>query len=286
MIPMMILSGAMFSFDKLNRNVSRIDKVPVIAEFMVTKWSYEALMVHQFKDNHFMKSKLYELEKEESQSDYKKVYWLPELTERLERINNELINTSTVSMSSGDLEVIANEIIKESEFNKDIPAFAHPEKLVRGKFDLQTSEEVAGYLKALDAYYGKRFEKVSRQKDNYFNFYLDRDPDAWDQLRDNYHNEGVSDIVRKVFEKNKILEYDHHLVQHYDPIYQDPYIASALTLRTHFYSPSKPFLGKTFDTYWYNMVFIWLLTIILYIALYYEWLLKLINFSERFKKKG
>ncbi|MCK7535167.1 MAG: ABC transporter permease [Marinilabiliales bacterium] len=45
MIPMMILSGAMFSFDKLNRNVSRVDKVPVIAEFMVTKWSYEALMV-------------------------------------------------------------------------------------------------------------------------------------------------------------------------------------------------------------------------------------------------
>ena len=59
MIPMMILSGAMFSFDKLNRNVSRVDKVPVIAEFMVTKWSYEALMVHQFKDNKFMKNKLY-----------------------------------------------------------------------------------------------------------------------------------------------------------------------------------------------------------------------------------
>jgi hypothetical protein len=51
MIPMMILSGAMFSFDKLNRYVSRVDKVPVIAELMVTKWSYEALMVHQYKDN-------------------------------------------------------------------------------------------------------------------------------------------------------------------------------------------------------------------------------------------
>jgi ABC-type multidrug transport system ATPase subunit len=93
MIPMMVLSGAMFSFDKLNRHVSRVDKVPVIAEFMVTKWSYEALMVHQFKDNKFMKNKLYEIEKEESQSDYKKVYWLPELTERLERIKNEVDNT-------------------------------------------------------------------------------------------------------------------------------------------------------------------------------------------------
>ncbi|HLO59083.1 MAG TPA: ATP-binding cassette domain-containing protein [Bacteroidales bacterium] len=286
MIPMMILSGAMFSFDKLNRNLSRVDKTPVLAEFMVTKWSYEALMVHQFKDNRFMKDKLYNIEKEESHSDFKKVYWLPELTERLERINNELNNTRTISMSAGDLLVIANEVTREALTNTDVKPFAHPESLVPGKFDAQTSEELSAYFNALDTYYGKRFERVSKQKDNYFNFFLDKDPDAWDKLRDDYNNEGVSDIVRKVFEKNKILEYDHRLVQHYDPIYQEPYVKDIFTLRTHFYSPEKPFLGKTYDTYWYNMVFIWLLTIILYVALYYEWLLKLINFSERFKKKS
>lgn len=285
MIPMMILSGAMFSFDKLNRHVSRIDKVPVIAEFMVTKWSYEALMVHQFKDNKFMKPKLYELEKEESYSDYKKVYWLPELTERLERINNEFNNTGSVTRSAGDLLLLSNEIKKESVINTDIRPFAQPENLVPEKFNSRVAEEVAGYLNELDAYYGGRFEKVSRQKDNYFNYFLDKDPVAWELLRDRYHNEGIADIVRKVFEKNKILEYDHQLVQHYDPIYQDPFIKNALTFRTHFYSPVKPFLGKVFDTYSYNMVIIWFLTIFLYIALYYEWLLKLINFSDRFRKK-
>ncbi len=51
MIPMMVLSGAMFSFEKLNRSITNVDKVPVIAELMPTKWSYEALMVHQFKAN-------------------------------------------------------------------------------------------------------------------------------------------------------------------------------------------------------------------------------------------
>ena len=115
---------------------------------------------------------------------------------------------------------------------------------------------------------------------------MDRDPEAYEKLRNNYHNEGVQDIVRKVYEKNKILEYDNQLVQHYDPIYQDPYIGSMLTLRTHFYSPVKPFLGKTYDTFWYNMIFIWLLTLLFYIALYYEWLKKLVNFPDRFKKKN
>jgi hypothetical protein len=189
-------------------------------------------------------------------------------------------------MSLNDLLLVANEVIKESSTNTAVAPLENQENLAPGKFNSQTAEKVSNYLNALDKYYGEKFQRVSKQKDNYFNFYLDKDPDAWDLLRDNYHNEGVSDIVRKVFEKNKILEYDHQLVQHYDPIYQDPYVGSVLTLRTHFYSPTKPFLGKTFDTYWYNMVYIWLLTILLYIALYYEWLKKLINFSERSNKKS
>lgn len=286
MIPMMILSGAMFSFDKLNRYVSRVDKVPVVAEFMVTKWSYEALMVHQYKDNNFMKNKLYAIEQEESQSDFKKVYWLPELYERLERIKNEVDNIRTVNMSANDLQVITNEIIKESAANKDIPAFEYTAELAPGRFTRETVDRVYAYLSALDKYYGDKFQRISRQKENYFNFYLDRDPDAYNLLRDRYHNEGVSDIVRKVYEKNKILEYDHQLVQHYDPIYQDPYVGSIWTLRTHFYSPVKPFMGKTYDTFWYNMIVIWILTILLYLALYYEWLKKLIDLSQRFNKKS
>jgi hypothetical protein len=253
---------------------------------MVTKWSYEALMVHQYKNNNFMKNKLYEIEKEESYSDFKKVYWLPELFERLERIKNEVENVRIVNMSAGDLQVVANEIIKESESNHDVPPFENPAELVPGRFSLQTAERVQEYLSALDKFYGNKFQRISRQKENYFNYYLDRDPDAYNKLRDRYHNEGVSDIVRKVYEKNKILEYDHQLVQHYDPIYQDPYIRSLTTLRTHFFSPVKPLLGRTYDTFRYNMFVIWLLTALLYLSLYFEWLKKLIDLSQRFKSKS
>jgi hypothetical protein len=233
-----------------------------------------------------MKNKDYDIEKEESQSDYKKVYWLPELFERLERIKNEVDNVSTVNMSANDLLVVANEIIKESTTNPNVPAFENTDELKPGKFSKQTAERALEYLSALDKYYGDKFQRISKQKENYFNYYLDRDPDAYNQLRDRYNNEGVSDILRKVYEKNKILEFDHQLVQHYDPIYQDPFVKNLATLRTHFYSPVKPFLGKTFDTFWYNIIVIWLLTALFYLALYYEWLRKLIDLSQRFQKKS
>jgi ABC transport system ATP-binding/permease protein len=291
MIPMMILSGAMFSFDKLNRSISRIDKVPIIAEIMVTKWTYEALMVHQFKDNQFMsygKShiKLYDLEKTESQADFKKVYWLPELNERFERINRELDNIEAVSVTANDLDVIANEIRKESRKNKDITPFKDIDKLNPVGFNKVIAKEVYDYFKVLDKYYGDKFQQVSNKKESYINFWMDNNPEGYTLLRDNYHNEGVSDIVRKVYEKNKILEFRQELVQHYDPIYQDPIPASPISFRTHFYSPVKPFLGRTFDTYWFNITVVWILTILLYVVLYFDGFKKVLNFSERFKKKN
>jgi ABC-type multidrug transport system ATPase subunit/uncharacterized tellurite resistance protein B-like protein len=291
MIPMMVLSGAMFSFDKLNRTISRVDKVPIIAEFMVTKWTYEALMVHQYKDNKYMNYKkspikLYELEKIESQSDYKKVYWLPELNERLERITRELDNIGTVSISTNDLILLANEIITESKINTAVRPFDAIENLTPEKFDKNTANKIYDYLKSLDKYYGDVFQRVSAKKENYINFWLENNPDGYYLLRDNYHNEGISDIVRKVYEKNKILEFNHHLVQHYDPIYQDPVPAGPLSIRTHFYSPVKSFMGKTFDTYWFNIFLVWMLTLLFYIILYFDGLKKILTFTERFKKKN
>jgi hypothetical protein len=154
-------------------------------------------------------------------------------------------------------------VVKESASNTQVPPFEHPADLVPGKFNSQTEAAVRAYLSSLDKYYGDQFQRISKQKDNYFNYFMDRDPDAYTLLRGRYHNEGVHDIVRKILEKNKILEYNHQLVQHFDPIYQDPYVKGIWTLRTHFYSPVKPFLGKTYDTFWYNIIFIWLLTLLL-----------------------
>ena len=45
---------------------------------MPTKWSYEALMVKQFKDNRFQES-FYELDKRITNSDFQLSYYIPEL---------------------------------------------------------------------------------------------------------------------------------------------------------------------------------------------------------------
>ena len=83
LIPQMIFSGAMFNFDKLNEWLGSEDKVPIIADIMASRWAFEALAVDEFKSNHFEKQ-FYNYEKFESVADFKKVYYLPELQQRIE----------------------------------------------------------------------------------------------------------------------------------------------------------------------------------------------------------
>jgi ABC-type multidrug transport system ATPase subunit len=303
MIPMMILSGAMFSFDKLNYRLSRIDKVPFVAELMVTKWGYEALMVHQFKDNKYTKNfRLYDLEKMASIADFKKVYYLPEMRERLSRIDKELRNINKIDVTKDDLKLIINEIQKENKLVKlieddfiskekeDVKEFLIPvyyediDDLKSGTFGTGHSRRIYEYLNKLESFYSELFQVADRRRQNIISYYKENKPEMYQEYYDRYFNEGIADILKKIYEKNKILEYRNQLVQHIDPIYEYPIPANILSFRTHFFAPIKHFLNRYYDTYWFNMTIIWILTAMFYIFLYFDIFKRLLNVGSSLSK--
>ncbi|MFP3860828.1 MAG: hypothetical protein ACLFUW_08400, partial [Bacteroidales bacterium] len=101
------------------------------------------------------------------------------------------------------------------------------------------------------------------------------------KLKDDYSNESIQDNVKKIYEKNKIIRDKNKLVQHVDPIYQDPEYNGLLDFRTHFYAPRKQFMGHFFGTFGFNLAVILLMTIILYFTLYYQVLYKLLNLPQK-----
>ena len=96
-------------------------------------------------------------------------------------------------------------------------------------------------------------------------------------MLDKYHNESVSDQVRKIYEKNKLTEYKHSFVRQSDPVFLDPTPSSFFDFRSHFFAPGKYFAGRYFETFWFNMSIIWILILFLYISLYFGWLKKLVK---------
>jgi hypothetical protein len=298
----MILSGAMFSFDKLNQRIGRVDKVPFVAEFMVTKWGYEALMVHQFKENKFTQE-FYDLERLESMADFKKVYYIPEMRTRISNIDKELRNIGQVDATKNDLKLIINEINKENqrvELTKNESQLRNPqngEMLIKPvffentdelnlqDFDLGTSRRVFEYLRQLDKFYGNIFQLANRRRQNKISYLLENHHDRYHEYRDRYFNESIADILKKVYEKNKILEYKHQLIQHIDPGYEIPIPANKLSFRTHFFAPKKHFMGYYYDTFKFDIVVIWILTALLYLLLYFDVFRKILNLGENLRKK-
>ncbi len=279
MIPQMILGGAMFSFEKLNRTIGSVDKVPLIAEIMPTKWTYEALMVHQYKNNAFQQY-FFELEKSENVADFQKVYWLPELRNRLEIVIDEYSDKKEIIDSRTELQLISNEIRKELIRMPGV-TFGKLEGLDPESFNMDVAGNIFEYLDQLDRKYTENYEKANRQKENIINYWMEQNPAQYRYLRDAYYNESLADIVKKVFEKNQILEFRDELVQQINPIYRDPIPGSWFNFRSHFYAPRKYFAGFFFDTFYFNIIIVWILTTVLYVTLYYNLLKKSIDWFDK-----
>jgi len=285
MIPMMVLSGAMFSFEKLNRAVGSINRVPLVAEFMVTKWGYEALVVHQFKDNDFQKV-FFDIEKVQRNADFKVVHYIPELEKRV-NLCLELIAERTSPEVKGKfddaLAVVRRAVITETTVHSKAVPYNYTDRLTPDKFDEEAAYALVDYVDALKRYYNEIFLDQSQKRERIVQYLVSTNPKLYEGKRRAYHNESISDLATKFTEKNKILQYKDELVQQNDPVFRDPLPNHLLDFRSHFLAPRKHFLGMYFDTFWFNLSAIWIMTILLYVTLYYESLKKLIELFSKIK---
>ncbi|WP_430818830.1 ATP-binding cassette domain-containing protein [Carboxylicivirga caseinilyticus] len=283
MIPQMVLGGAMFTFDKLNKDFTSIDKVPIVAEVMPSRYIYEGLMVHQYKHNNYRKN-IFDTELINSQSDFKQVYYIPELEEILNDCRKYFLDSTDQSEESfiADLDLLHNEISKEL---KRVPTigFDKLEQINKESFNPELASEIEAYLKTLKSHYSNLFFEANNKIDLFISQNLKHNKEKFNRIKDDFMNESISDIVRKTFDKNKILRDGNKLVQVVDPIYQIPEPENFIDFRTHFFAPQKYFAGTYFDTLWFNITIVWLLTIVMYLALYFDWLKKSLDYLGELK---
>ncbi|NJM14499.1 MAG: ABC transporter permease [Bacteroidales bacterium] len=83
LVPQMLLSGSIVKFDKLNKHFTNQEHVPIAGNIMVSRWMYEALLVHQFLYNDYKKH-FVDIEKAESDLSYMSNYYLPEIESMLQ----------------------------------------------------------------------------------------------------------------------------------------------------------------------------------------------------------
>jgi len=269
LIPQMIFSGIIFSFDKLNESVSSRDKVPVLADMIAARWGFEAIAVDQYKNNQYQTS-FYDLEKSQSQAYYKYTYLIPELEQRLNFVseNYSTSNDSIKTLVNRDLTLLQNTIVQEPS-HKELKLNIIPALSV-SQFNKEKAVELEAFLKQLHTTYVEQFNKAGEIKDKLIEYKEKNKAFNLTAYKNRFYNESLADLMKNSNAKDRIVEYEGKLLQQNDPIYRYPEIGAAWDYRTHFLSPQKPLFGSLYETYYFNVITLWLLTGFLYLTLYFE----------------
>ena len=280
LIPQMILSGLLFNFDKLNELITKKGQVPLVADLMVSRWAYEALAVRQFKDNEY-EALFFQYEMTQSQADYKSAYLADELKKRNAYILENAGSTkdSVRRQIEGNAAMIRLALEYEATYTgprgQQLAELLSPEHY---------TSEVG---KALDVFfdqYKRKYQRLYNEQGDLLEhkmaFY---EKNGWSVTanKNRYYNESLSDLVRNVNTKNRMLPYGDRLIQQIDPVFQDPAPANVLDYRAAFFVPSKNMLGIRIDTFTFNLAVIWTMSLVLYLLLYGEVMRKTISFADK-----
>lgn len=291
-IPQLLLSGVVISFDKFNPKVGTPNGIPVLGEMMASRWAFEAYMVTQFKDNPYEKQ-FYALDQKRAIADYKRLYYLPALESKLSFVLNHRSDWRTQkegNETKAALDLLRSEIKNELTYVGE-DKLPDVDRLAPGKFDSAVYRNVQKFLVTLRQYYGIRNAKASDEKEKLM-MEMTKTPEqkaAFEQMRLKYQNESVIRLVENSTDLVRIVEWKGELVQKIYPIFfEDHRPAHYFDFRENFYVPQKYFMGRKFDTLYFNITVIWLMTIILYVTLYFEVLKKLVHalaMRRKYKQK-
>ncbi len=315
-IPQLLFSGIIVSFDKLNPLFAAKSHVPTIGNIMASRWAYEAMAVTQFKDNDYEKI-FYDFDKEMSFANWKKDQWISNLESKLKVINrytekkNEEVDENKTKEVQRQLTILKNELEKElrntSDDCKEANLCEALEQLTLDKFNADTYYNIDNYLKIIKKGYMLTYNKFEKKKDEIQRTYtkpsksfiekidnklasnsinkkqynsmkklMSRIKDeSFNQFKQKFKNKALEDFVTNSNTMTFTDENEFSVIQKKDPIYLDPYDFDYF--KAHFYAPKKKIFGVYIDTFYANLIVIWLMTTLLIITLYYDILKWMIN---------
>jgi ABC-type multidrug transport system ATPase subunit len=286
LIPQLLLSGVVISFDKFNPSVSAVDGVPVIGDLMVSRWGFEAIMVSQFKSNNYNKL-FYDVDEKISNAAYKKLYLIPHLESKLAFCINNLSQKRTSKKDEfiSALGILQQEITRELAIVGE-DKYKRIDRLTIQRFDSTQYQNTVKFLSSLKKYYVNIYNKAGGEKDKLLSTFT-ATPEGIEQLKllkSAHHNKSIEDVVTNRGTAARLIEVNNQVIRKIDPIYyMEDDAEHIFDFKTKFFSPVKHIYGQPHDTLNFNLAVIWTFSIILYFTLYIDLLKRSLSLFDRQK---
>jgi len=277
LIPQLLFSGVLVKFDKLHKNdIASYEFTPVIGDVMPARWSFEALAVEQFKNNNYERN-YFKYNMEISQNEWYASFLIPNLKQ-------DLLECEVYKDSMEYREILFDNYKKLNYYIdnlRELTGFPFipgewKASLNEESFNSEVAEESKEYLDSLATYIRGLRKKANSLKDS-----VTRSLEAkigkeeLVNLKDKYENMKLKELVLDLATIEKSIETPDKIIQKYAPGYMKPVSRCG---RAQFYTPYKQIGKMKIQTYWFDILVLWLVTVILYITLYYKILQKTIIF--------
>ena len=280
-IPQLLFSGVLVRYDRLHiSDKSSREYVPLIGEIMTARWSYEALAVEQFKNNQYEK-KLFPYFVEISQCQWYASFLSKVLDADILECQSAKSVNDTVRNNIMKLDIYITEMSEKAGYKvPDNLATAFKE----GRMDSAIEKDTKAYLTFLSSFFGNKGRQVAKLKDlTYSNIEKnENESKKLARLKTDYYNKGLATFVLNEDVLEKYIEKPKRIIRKFEPGFMAP---TANNGRAHFYAPIKIIGSYKIDTFWFNLMVIWAVALLLYIALYYNILRKLVSGFEGIRKK-
>jgi hypothetical protein len=286
-IPQLLLSGVVITFDKFNPKVGNPKGIPVVAETMASRWAFEAFIVSQFMSNPY-EEKFYSVDQKRHNAEYMTQFYLPELETQLSYLFN---NKSRWRDKSNDqivhaFDLLQNELRYQAQ-KISVDRFPEVDRIEVGKFNDSIYSKTRHFIDVLKKINDNRRQEANLYRDTLVSQLADPGISKLNaaQLKLEFQNEAVNELVEDALNPIKIIELNNELVRKFQPIYMDDFRPRhALDFRAGFYVPKKHLAGRYLDTFYFNVMAIWFMTTVLFVTLYYDLLKKAVQGFELRRK--
>jgi ABC transport system ATP-binding/permease protein len=281
-IPQLLFSGVFVKFDRLHQGrFTSSEFVPVIGEMMTARWSFEALAVEQFKNNKYERN-FFKYDLEISQNDWYTTYLIVKLKAELRVcriLKDSLDHRQTVTDDFYKLNYYIEKLNGLAGFG---PISGNWKSSLNVKdFNSAVYKDAGIYLDSLAGHFRKDRNQYWKEKQSVNKSIEERiGIDEFIKLQDDYSNTNLEDLVLNGLRVDKSLETRKRIIQKYQPGFMKP---TSKYGRAHFYAPYKQVGNLKIDTYWFNIMVLWLVISGWYAALYYNLLSELVKYIERLR---
>ncbi len=277
-IPQLLFSGVIVKFEKLHPSLSDATKVPWVGNVMVSRWAYEGLAVEQCSNNALSKE-TFDYNVLKSEAKWKQDYWLPEIRTRI----GILIEAEAYgkSKAASARKLLINEIEKENARISNLSCKNCIADLKSKPMNKEEDfKEINAFLASLKIHWTARISKNNVAIDK---FIRKTGQSNYLELKKRNVNEALRNLLTNRTESNKVIIANHQLFQNDDPIFNDP--QGTPFFQTHFYAPHKYLFGRKYSTFHINLMVIWGIAILTYIALYFDIIRRFLVVSVRLFKR-